>query len=236
MYELYYWTGIPGRGEFVRLALEAAGAPYRDVARLEGDGVIEAIGEKLPTPSFAPPFLIDGDFVIGQTAAILFYLGPTLRLTPRALKPRLWAHQIQLTIADFIVEAHDTHHPIGVDLYYEDQKREAKRRAEQFRDNRVPKFMAWFETILERNDVGPTWLVGRNAGYVDFSLFQIVEGLAYAFPKLWAEIEGDYPLLTAHRRRVAEYPALQGYFTSKRRLGFNEWGLFRHYPELDAAT
>ena len=233
MYELYYWTGIPGRGEFVRLALEAAGAKYKDVARQQGDGVIEAIGERLKTPSFAPPFLIDGDFVVGQTAAILYYLGPTLNLVPRDLRQRLWAHQIQLTIADFVVEAHDTHHPVGSGLYYEDQTREAKRRAKEFREERVPKFIGWFETVLRKNVAGQKFLVGRRAGYVDFSLFQIVEGLAYAYPRLWASIEADYPLLTAHRQRIGEFPALQTYFRSKRRLAFNEDGLFRHYPELD---
>ena len=233
MYELYYWTGIPGRGEFVRLALEAAGARYKDVARQKGDGVIEKIGERQRTPSFAPPFLIDGDVVVGQTAAILHYLGPRLNLVPRDPRQRLWAHQMQLTIADFVVEAHDTHHPIGAGLYYEDQTREAKRRAREFRDARVPKFMDWFETILRRNVAGQKFLVGRRAGYIDFSLFQILEGLAYAFPNRWATLEPDYPLLTAHRQRIAGFPALQPYFRSKRRLGFNENGLFRHYPELD---
>ena len=233
MYEHYYWTGIPGRGEFVRLALAAAGAKYKDVARQQGDGVIEAIGEKLRTPSFAPPFLIDGDFVVGQTAAILHYLGPKLNLVPRDPRQRLWAHQIQLTIADFVVEAHDTHHPVGAGLYYEDQRRESKRRARAFRDERVPKFMAWFETILRKNVAGQKVLVGRRVGYVDFSLFQIVEGLAYAFPNLWTRVEGDYPLLTAHRQRIATHPPLQRYFASSRRLHFNESGLFRHYPELD---
>jgi glutathione S-transferase len=233
MYKLYYWTGIPGRGEFVRLALEAAGARYRDMAREKGDGVIEAFADTTPTPSFAPPFLVDGDIVIGQTAAILLCLGQKLGLAPRELKLRLWAHQIQLTIADFVVEAHDTHHPIGAGRYYEEQKAESKRRAGEFREECAPKFLAWFETILERNPAGSTWLVGRRAGYVDFSLFQVTGGLAYAFPRLWAEISGDCPLVVAHHERVAAYPALQPYFRSSRRLDFNESGLFRYYPELD---
>ena len=33
VYELHYWPRIQGRGEFVRLALEQAGAEYVDVAR-----------------------------------------------------------------------------------------------------------------------------------------------------------------------------------------------------------
>ena len=233
MYKLYYWTGIPGRGEFVRLALEAAGAKYQDVARQKGDGVIEAFGAKVRTPSFAPPYLVDDDIVVGQTAAILHYLGPTLGLVPRDPRLRLWVHQIQLTIADFVVEAHDSHHPVGSSLYYEQQKPEAKRRAREFRRERVPKFMGWFETVLRKNVASQKVLVGRTAGYVDFSLFQIVEGLAYAYPNLWARIEGDYPLVTAHRERIAAYPALQNYFRSRRRLDFNTSGLFRHYPELD---
>lgn len=233
MYKLYYWTGIPGRGEFVRLALEAAGAKYRDMAREQGDGVIETLAETVKTPSFAPPVLVDGDVVVGQTAAILLYLGPRLGLVPRDARLRLWVHQIQLTIADFVVEAHDTHHPVGAELYYEQQMREAKRRAEEFREARVPKFMGWFETVLERNVAGQKFLVGRRASYADFSLFQIVEGLAYAYPKRWSSIAGDFPLLVAHRQRIADYPALRHYFRSRRRLGFNESGLFRHYPELD---
>jgi glutathione S-transferase len=233
MYRLYYWTGIPGRGEFVRLALEAAGAKYQDIARQKGDGVIEAFTARTRTPSFAPPFLVDGDVVVGQTAAILFYLGPKLGLAPRDPRLRLWAHQIQLTIADFVVEAHDSHHPVGSGLYYEQQKREAKRRAKEFREERAPKFLGWFETVLRNNTASRKVLVGRRPGYVDFSLFQVVEGLAYAYPRLWARIAGEYPRVTAHRQRIAEYPALQTYFRSQRRLDFNTGGLFRHYPELD---
>lgn len=232
-YQLFYWPEIQGRGEFVRLALEAAGAKYEDVARQKGDGVIEAFSAKTRTPSFAPPFLVDGKVVVGQTAAILFYLGPKLGLVPRDPRLRLWVHQIQLTIADFVVEAHDSHHPVGSGLYYEQQKPEAKRRARQFRDERVPKFMDWFETVLRKNVASQKVLVGRAPGYVDFSLFQIVEGLAYAYPALWARLEGDYPLVAGHRERIADYPALQRYFRSKRRLDFNTSGLFRHYPELD---
>ena len=42
MYELYYWPGIQGRGQFVRLALEYAGAKYVDIALVpeeKGGGV-----------------------------------------------------------------------------------------------------------------------------------------------------------------------------------------------------
>src|SRR5690606_2122048 len=121
-YELYYWSGIQGRGEFIRLALEDAGADYVDVVREKGDGIMAGVTAATVTPSFAPPFLRDGDVIVGQTALILHYLGPKLGLVPRDPRLRLWVHQIQLTIADCVAEAHDTHHPLGGDLYYEEQK------------------------------------------------------------------------------------------------------------------
>ena len=232
-YELYYWTGIQGRGEYVRLALEEAGASYHDMAREQGDGIIEAMGEQLATPSFAPPFLKDGDTVVGQVSAILFYLGGKLDLAPSDDISRLWTHQIQLTIADFVVEGHDVHHPVGAGLYYEDQKQEAQRRAKEFRDSRVPKFLDWFETILARNPEGHHHLVGKNLTYADLSLFQIIEGLDYAFPKLMARIGREYPKVRALHNAVAARPNIAAYLGSERRLAGNEDDLFRHYPELD---
>ena len=232
-YQLYYWTGIQGRGEFVRLALEEAGADYEDVARAKGDRVMGALTDAVDTPSFAPPFLKDGDVVVGQTAAILFYLGPKLGLVPRDSRLRLWTHQIQLTIADCATEAHDVHHPVGVDLYYEDQKLEAVRRATQFRKQRVPLFLDWFETILSRNPAGDTWLVGRKLTYADLSLFQLVEGLSYAFPKLMERELLAYPKVADLCDRVAERPNIKHYLKSERRLRPNKWDVFRHYPELD---
>jgi len=232
-YQLYYWTGIQGRGEFVRLALEEAGADYEDVARRKGDRVMATLSDKVDTPSFAPPFLRDGDIVVGQTSAILFYLGPKLGLAPRTTRLRPWTHQIQLTIADCVTEAHDTHHPIGVDLYYEEQRPEALRRAGQFRDRRVPLFLDWFETIVTRNPAGDKWLVGRNLTYADLSLFQLIEGLKYAFPKLMTRELPGYPKVTALHGRVAERPNIRRYLESDRRLPPNEWDIFRHYPELD---
>lgn len=232
-YELYYWSGIQGRGEYVRLALEAAGAPYRDVARLDGDHVLTAIGKELQTPSFAPPFLKDGPVVVGQVAAILLYLGERLDLAPKDERLRLWTHQIQLTIADFVVEGHDVHHPIGAGQYYEDQKPESLRRAEEFRDERVPKFLDWFETILERNPAGPAHLVGDRLTYADLSLFQVMSGLCYAFPRLMERLYGDYPKSAAVSAAVAKHPPIAAYLKSERRLAPNEDDLFRHYPELD---
>lgn len=232
-YELYYWSGIQGRGEFVRLALEEAGVEYIDVARAKGDGIIGEVTAATATPSFAPPFLRDGQVVVGQTAAILHYLGPRLGLVPRDPRLRLWVHQIQLTIADCVVEAHDTHHPIGGDLYYEEQEPEARRRARLFRDNRVPLFLDWFETILSRNPSGDAWLAGRKRSYADLSLFQLVAGLSYAFPNLMRREMPGYPKVAALCERVEVLPNIARYLKSRRRLEPNEWDVFRHYPELD---
>ena len=232
-YELYYWTGIQGRGEYVRLALEAAGAPYRDVAREEGDGVIAAMSRRVATPSFAPPFLRDGDRVVGQVAAILLYLGERLDLAPKDEQSRLWAHQIQLTIADFVLEGHDVHHPIGAGQYYEDQKPESLRRAKEFREARVPKFLDWFETILSRNPDGEAHLVGKRLSYADLSLFQAMSGLRYAFPNLMERLGPGYGRINALCAAIGELPRIAAYLKSGRRLPPNENDLFRHYPELD---
>ena len=228
-YELYYWSGIPGRGEFVRLALEDAGADYVEVWRGGGMRQIET-----DTPSFAPPYLRDGDIVVGQTAAILFYLGNRLGLAPEDEKGRLWTHQIQLTIADFVDETHDVHHPLGPGRYYDEQKAEALRRAEEFRDERVPKFLDWFEAILSANTAANAILVGSETTYADLSLFHMIDGLSYAFPKLMGRTLPEYPLIGALHERVGQRPRIRAYLASDRRQSFNENGIFRHYPELDA--
>jgi glutathione S-transferase len=235
-YELYYWPAIQGRGEFVRLALEEAGAEYVDVARELKNGMraMESLLEKGERPPFAPPFLKDGALIIGQTAAILFYLGGKHDLAPKDEAGRLWTHQIQLTIADFVLEAHDTHHPIASGLYYEDQKDEAARRTQDFRDNRVPKYLDWFETILTRNPAGPKHLAGDKITYTDLSLFQVIAGLSYAFPKLMNRELRNYPKIAALHDAVAKRPRIKAYLASPRRIAFNESGIFRHYPELDA--
>lgn len=233
-YELFYWPQIPGRGEFVRLALEYAGADYVDVARQDEKAVMSLIASKdAARPPFAPPYLRDGDLVVGQTAAILLYLGPKLGLTPADAADALWTHQIQLTIADLVGEAHDSHHPVGLGDYYEDQKPEARRRAKEFRRKRIPKFFNWLETILERNPAGPAWLVGDGLTYADLSAFQAVTGLLYAFPKAASETLEGMPKLAALAVRVSEQPTVKAYLASERRLPFNEQGIFRHYPELD---
>jgi glutathione S-transferase len=232
-YELYYWPGIQGRGEYVRLALEDAGADYADVARSERGmaAMMRMMEARGGTQPFAPPFLKAGKLVIGQTANILLYLGPRHGLAPKAEAEKLWVHQLQLTIADFVVEIHDTHHPIGVSLYYEDQRQPAKKRTDEFWKERAPKYLGYFERLLQNN--GGAYLTGRRATYADLSLFQIVEGLRYAFPKRMKTFERRIPGLVDLRDRVAARPNIKAYLSSDRRIAFNEDGIFRRYKALD---
>jgi glutathione S-transferase len=236
--DLYYWPEIQGRGEFVRLALEAAGAPYVDVARRPGGQamMMRILTERtLARPPFAPPFIVDGSVTVAQTAAILLYLGPRLDLAPGDEAGRLFAHQLQLTLADLVDEAHDTHHPVAASLYYEEQKPEAARRAAEFRERRIPKFLDYFERVLAANPAGDARLVGPSLTYADLSLFQVVEGLRYAFPRAMAAQEGQWPRVLALRDQVAARPGIAAYLASDRRIPFNEDGIFRRYAELDPA-
>lgn len=237
--ELYYWPGIQGRGEFVRLSLEDAGAAYVDVARDRKDGLLAMLrfleGEMPGALPFAPPFVKVGKVVVSQSANVLAFLAPRLRLVPADEALRAEASQIQLTVADFVDEIHDTHHPIAGSLYYEDQKAAAKRRARLFVKERMPKYLGWLERILERNrKSGGQWLVGADCTYVDLSAFEIIEGLRYAFPNAMARLEPEIPRVIALRDRVAKRPRIAAYLKSKRREAFNQMGVFRHYPELDA--
>jgi glutathione S-transferase len=235
-YELFYWASIQGRGEFVRLALEEAGASYVDVARTDGgeERMLALLADTaLACPPFAPPFLKAGRRLIGQTANILLFLGERHRLAPKSEAGRLWTHQLQLTLADLVAEAHDTHHPIAGSLYYEEQRPEAKRRAADFVKNRLPKFFRYFERVLTGNPSGPAHLVGARLTYADLSLFQVVAGLRYAFPKATERIAKQYPNLMALHARVAARPRIAAYLASERRLAFNRQGIFRHYTELD---
>jgi glutathione S-transferase len=235
-YELYYWASIQGRGEFVRLALEAAGAPYVDVARTDGgeERMLALLADDaLAGPPFAPPFLKAGNRLIGQTANILLFLGERHGLAPRGEAGRLFTHQLQLTLSDLVAEAHDTHHPIAGSLYYEDQRPEAKRRAADFVANRLPKFLRYFERVLASNPAGAAYLVGARLTYADLSLFQVVAGLCYAFPKAMARTASRYPCVWALHSRVAARPRVAAYLASARRIPFNRHGIFRHYPELD---
>lgn len=246
-YALYYWAGIQGRGEFVRLAFEATGTPYVDVAR--GHGGEAALGRFLDGHSpgmlpFAPPFLVVGELVLAQTSAILAFLGPRLGLVPDDEASQLAAQQIQLTIADLVAEVHETHHPIAASLYFEDQRAEAKRRARDFVGERIPKYLGWFERVLERGPAGHgkgghgaraagPFLLGARLSYPDLSLFQIVEGLRYAFPRAMAAEEKELPHIVEVHDRVASEARVAAYLASERRLPFSEAGIFRRYPELD---
>jgi glutathione S-transferase len=233
-YALYYWPEIQGRGEFVRLALEEAGADYDDVARMTGSGrgvpaMMALMRQSSPAP-FAPPFLRAGRITIAQTANILQFLGPRLGLVPAGEAARVWAHQFQLTVADFVGEVHDTHHPIGSSLYYEDQRDEALRRSKIFIDERLPKYLGWFERSLSKG----RWALGGRVSYVDLSLFQVVAGLRYAFPRSMKRAERRVPRLADLHARVAARPNIAAYLASPRRIAFNEMGIFRRYAELEA--
>lgn len=241
IYELYYWPGIQGRGEFVRLALEEAGAEYVDIALLpeEQGGGVPAMMKFLEGPDvahrpFAPPFLKAGRRLIGQTANILLFLGPRIGLAPRDQGGRLWAHQLQLTLADFVLEIHDTHHPIGGGLYYEEQKAEAKRRSRDFLAHRLPKFLGYFERVIERNPDSDKWLAGKRLSYADLSMAQVVAGLRYAFPRAGTRALRACPRLRALHDEVFARTRIRRYVASGRRLAFNNDDIFRRYPELDA--
>lgn len=236
-WELYYWPDIQGRGEFVRLALEEAGIDYVDVARSHKDGVSSLVAyleaEDIERPPFAPPFLRADDLLIGQTANILMFIGSRTALAPDDEAGRLWAHQLQLTIADFVQEIHDTHHPIAGGLYYEDQKKEARRRAADFLESRAPKYLDHFHQVLKRNSASHEYLIGASLTYPDLSLFQIVAGLRYAFPRAMVRQAKRYPLVWQLHDRVASRPRIAAYLASDRRIAFNQEGIFRHYRELD---
>ena len=241
-YQLYYWDSIPGRGEFVRLALEAAGATYVDMAReddvgdLGTEAMIDLLEDSGPaSPPFAPPFLRDGSLLISHVANILLYLGPRLGLVPVGEGPRHFAHGLQLTITDLLAEVHDTHHPISTALYYEDQLAPAKLRAAAFLAHRLPKFLGYFERVLQTNPNGPHHAVGAELSYVDLSLFQLVAGLHYAFPRAMRHFAQQHPLLASLHQRVPQHALLKAYMRSERRLAFNQDGIFRHYPALDLA-
>lgn len=238
-YELFYWPSIQGRGEYIRLALEQAGADYVDVAREHGRGMgIEALlrlmdGKGLDRPPFAPPILRAGKLIIAQTANILHYLGPRLGLVPKPDATRLWAHQLQLTVEDLVIDIHDTHHPIAMSLYYADQQPESRRRATYFTEERAPELLGYFEKVLKQNPGKRGYMVGRSLSYVDLSMFQIIDGLRYAFPNMMVRLEKRLPGLVSLHQKVSQLPNIHAYLISGRRLPFNQDGIFRHYPELD---
>lgn len=232
-YDLWYWPGAPGRGEFVRVALEAAGIDYVDRVRQEGvQALVDDLERRSGIRPFAPPYLTDGDITIAQVAHIVTWLADRHGFAAEEERGNLELIMLQLTITDITAEAHDVHHPIADALYYEDQKDAAKRVAKDFRENRMPKFFRYFEDALSATE-GP-FVLGENWSHVDTSLFQLVEGLRYAFPQRMKAIESDYPKLIACRDAAAQLDGIKAYLASDRRMAFNEDGIFRHYPELDA--
>ena len=244
MYELYYWPTIQGRGEFVRLALAEASADYIDVVRWpeeDGGGVpamLALMGAEddppfAPFAPFAPPILKDGEVIVSQTPLILDYLGAKHGLAPTDEAQRRWTLQLIMLLADFLIEAHDVHHPLAKEFYYEDQRDEALRRAPSFRDMRIPKFYGYFERVIARNPAASGHLVGDNLTTADLSLFQIIEGMRYAFPRASARLEPNYPGIVALHATVAARPGIVAYVAAGKRISFNEHGIFRHYPELD---
>ncbi|MEO6952954.1 MAG: glutathione S-transferase [Polyangia bacterium] len=232
-YRLFYWPSIQGRGEFVRLALAEAACPYDDVARVEGAGILVKMMKDTgaATPSFAPPFLQAGKLLIGQTSNILAFLGERHGLAPKTDAGRFFTQQLQLTVADIVGEVHDTHHPISIDKYYEDQKPEAKAKARDFVHERIPKYLAYFERVLVRSS-GP-WLVGKKLTYADLSLFQLVDGLDHAFPNAMAHARKSHPKVRHLHVAVGKRPRIVAYAKSGKRIPFNQDGIFRYYPELD---
>ena len=235
-YELYYWPTVQGRGEFIRLALEEAGADYVDMARRRGKRGVPAMmkfveDRRSARPPYAPPFLKAGKTIVAQTANILLFLGSRLNLAPHDEAGRLWAHQLQLTISDLVLEIHDTHHPVSSWLYFEEQRPAARRRSKDFWRYRVPKYLGYFERVLKRN--GGKVTIGRRLTYVDLSLFQIIEGLRYAFPKRMKRFERKIPGLIALHGRIGKRPRIAAYLASPRRIPFSQWGIYRYFKELD---
>lgn len=241
-FELFYWPGLQGRGEFVRLAFEATGTPYVEIAQGEPpgqgmDGLLRTMDDPLCTdPPFAPPFLRVGDELIGQTANILAYLGPLLGLVGESPRARRWVNQLQLTLADLVAEVHDAHHPIAGRLYYSNQRTEARKRTAELIDYRLPKFFEYFERVLTNNSHAGGWLSEGEMSYADLSLFQVVEGLRYAFPRAMSGFARAFPRCQATHDAVARMPRIAAYLKSPRRIAFNTTGIFRHYKELDRAS
>lgn len=236
-YRLFYWPMLPGRGEFVRLVLEEASAPYVDVARLpedDGGGVKAVVAARKGAlgglPVFAPPILKAGELVLAQTPSICAWLAERHGLVADDVDIRATARTVDLTLHDILVEAHDTHHPLGVSRYYEEQKDEAQARSKTFREQRLPAWLAWIDRVRAAH--GGPWLLG-DFTYVDLTLFHLLDGLAYAFPRAWARASEPYVDLMGLTEAVAARPAVAAYRASARWIGFGELGIFRHYPELD---
>ncbi|KAL8377496.1 hypothetical protein RB595_008259 [Gaeumannomyces hyphopodioides] len=241
-FHLIYWPGFPGRGEFVRIALEEAGIAYKDTAhQVDGMSVMQAqlAGDDKNPPVFAVPALRHGDVLISQTPNILQYLGEVAGLAPTAAAGgagRHHVHALALTALDgFGDEVHGTHHPVDVAAYYDDQRAEALRYARVYVGGRLPKFLAYFEGVLAAptSGAGP-WLYGGRLTYADLALYHGLDGVHFAFPKAVAKAKesGKYGRVFALYDAVKERPNIKAYLASERRQKYSD-GLFRYYPELD---
>lgn len=246
-YELIYWPGIPGRGEHIRLALEEAGASYKDVSNASKDGINATlaqisdknVGDEHNPPPLAPPVLKHGDLTISQTPNILMYLGPRLGLVPAHDSDADGIYHVNaltLTALDGLSnEAHDTHHPISTGKYYEDQKDEAKAKSIDYLNVRIPKFLGYFERVLHGEaSGGGEFLYGGKLTYADLVLFHTLDGVSYAFPKHMAKVKksGKYDVVFALYDRVKARPNIAKYLESDRRQKYG-MGIYRHYEELD---
>ncbi|KAL3427778.1 glutathione s-transferase [Phlyctema vagabunda] len=242
-YELIYWPGMPGRGEHVRLLFEEAGVPYSDAAK--SDDAIPLVttqisasnlGDAENPPPLAPPILKHGNLTLSQTSNILLYLGERFDLAGGLPDGKWRVNSLALTALDGLSnEAHDTHHPIASSLYYEDQKDEALRKAKDYRETRLPKFLAYFQRVLHGEaSKGGEWLYGGTFTYADLVLFQCLDGLKFAFPKALQRLEkgGEYDTVFKLYDSVKSRPKIKAYLESERRVEYSQ-GIYRHYPELD---
>lgn len=248
-YELLYWPTVPGRGEHVRLAFEAANVPYNDISNDEDDIKLllshtsdKNYGDSINPPPFAPPLLRHGDLLISQTSNILLYLASKLDLVPSQEEDPngiYFINALALTALDGLSnEAHDTHHPIDISLYYEDQKEEAKRRATNYTRTRLPKFLGYFERVLSGEAIqGGKWLYGGRLTYADLVLFQTVDGVTHAFPKAVGKLKkgGEYNKVFALVDQVRGLENIKSYLESGRRKPYGQ-GIYRYYEELDDNT
>jgi len=245
-YHLIYWPGIPGRGEHIRLAFEEAGVPYTDTAHQEGGGKVVGSqiaasnqGDASNPPPLAPPILKHGEYTLSQTSNILLYLGPLLGLSPEPADDPVGIYHVNeltLTALDGLSnEPHDTHHPIAIAEYYEDQKDEALKKAKDYRENRLPKFLAYFERVLSGEaSKGGEYLYGGQLSYADLVLFQTVDGVSFAFPKCVGKLKesGKYDKVFALHERVKSRDKIRAYLESDRRQKYS-MGIYRYYKELD---
>ncbi|MXO64197.1 glutathione S-transferase [Altericroceibacterium endophyticum] len=237
VYDFWYWPTLPGRGDFIRYPLEAAQIPYTDCARDAEDGfaaVAEHLEAKQGCHAFAVPLLETGSESIAQTANILLFLNQEHGLGPSDAAGMRYLNQLQCDIADITEEVHAVHHPISTAFYYEDQRDAAIQSAEKFREQRIPKYLAHFERIANAHD-GDWLLEGDSWSTGDTSIAYLLDGLHFMFPLRMAALQSDYPTIHQIQQKTFALEYLDAYRASDRCAAFGTEGIFRNYPELDAA-